>query len=116
MLLCLAVAFSVYVAWAADIAFVSPGEGATVTGPVRLELSLAESLGNAKVNYYLDLPSPPEVPKEWEKYVIGGSNMRPFALVWDASLVPEGRHSITAKAYLDGDKEASATVTVFVQK
>ena len=100
---------------AAEIAFTSPLESATVANQVRLEVALDPALGPGTVNYYLDLPSPPTVPKDWEKYVIGGSNFPPYSILWNATGTSEGRHTITAVAALKDDKQVTATVTVAVQ-
>ena len=98
------------------IQFLYPRDGDTIAGKTRLQVDVRDSLGRATVNYYLDLPSAPEVPEEWELYVLGGSNFRPFRLLWDTTRVEEGRHTLTAVARLESGEEFSSTVSVFVQK
>lgn len=99
----------------AEMTFVAPQEGAVVAGQTRLEVALDEALGDATVNYYLDLPSPPQVPEDWQNYVIGGSNFRPFSLTWNVGSATEGRHTLTAVATLADNKQVAKTVTVVVQ-
>jgi len=98
------------------LSFVSPQEGNTVAGLVRLETRLPDDLGQGTLNYYLDLPDVSEVPENWQDYVLGGSNARPFFLVWDSADVSEGRHSLTAVCTLDTGEVLRTTITVFVQK
>ena len=100
---------------APEIAFTSPLESSTVANQVRLEVAIDPALGQGTVNYYLDLPSPPTVPKDWEKYIIGGSNFSPYSILWNATETSEGRHTITAVAALKDGKQVTATVTVAVQ-
>jgi len=98
------------------LSFRFPLDGTTVAGSLRIETYLPDRFGPATTCYFLDLPDPGEIPEDWHTYVLGGSNFRPFSVLWNAEDAEEGRHTLTAVTTLDSGEVFRASITVFVQK
>jgi fibronectin type 3 domain-containing protein len=64
-----------------------PAEGATVSGNVTINADASDDVGVSKVEFYDN------------GVLISSDTSAPYSAVWDSTKVPNGTHTITAKAY-----------------
>ncbi|MCY1020059.1 Ig-like domain-containing protein [Pyxidicoccus sp. MSG2] len=85
------------------LAFASPAEGATVSGTVRLSVRASDNTAVASVFYEVDGQG------------IGSASVPPFLLGWSSMLVPDGHHTVTARAFdTSGNSSEPVTLTLVV--
>ncbi|WP_158623629.1 Ig-like domain-containing protein [Corallococcus llansteffanensis] len=78
---------------APQVSFLSPAEGAAVSGDVHLTASASDDRGgNVRVEYYYLLP-----PSNYR--LIGGSSTAPYDVTWSARYFTNGSWALYVKAY-----------------
>lgn len=85
------------------VSFTAPGEGATVSGAVVVELQASDDFGVARVQLLAD-----GAP-------VSEASAPPYSFTWDASQVAAGSHTLTAKATDSAGNEGTATRAVTVE-
>jgi subtilisin family serine protease len=84
------------------VSFTAPDSGAAVHGTVALQVSASDNHAVARVELYEGAT------------LIGIDTTAPYSVSWDTSLVSEGNHALTAKAYDAAGNLGSAYATLRV--
>src|SRR5436309_3106632 len=85
------------------VALMSPSDGDTVSGTITVKASAADAVGVAAVQFLVD------------GVVIGDDMATPYEATWDTRTVPDGTHTLTARARDEaGNSAISAPVRVTV--
>lgn len=88
---------------APTVGITSPTGGSRVSGVVPVDLTYADNVGVARVEFHVD------------GVKIATDDASPFAFAWDTVAHPDGTHTLTAKAYdAAGNMGTSAVVSVTV--
>lgn len=85
-----------------QLAFETPSDGATVTGAVTIVIAASDNVGVTDVDLAVD------------GVAIGSVTMAPFQIVWDASTVADGMHTLTAVGRDAAGNTATATASITV--
>ena len=85
-----------------QLAFETPSDGATVTGAVTIVIAASDNVGVTDVDLAVD------------GVAIGSVTMAPFQIVWDASTVVDGMHTLTAVGRDAAGNTATATASITV--
>lgn len=90
---------------APTVSFISPGDGATVSGPTTIEAEAADDVQVEKVDLWVD------------GALTATDLAAPYVFAWNAGSVAPGTHSLQLRAYdIDGRRAtASQTVTVLAE-
>jgi subtilisin family serine protease len=84
-----------------QVVLTAPAEGATVTGSVTLTASASDNFGVAAMDFFVG------------QTLIGTATQAPFSVSWNSRSVPNGGHTLTARARdLAGNAVSSPPVTV----
>jgi hypothetical protein len=87
------------------ISVITPLANATVSGSVAIRAQAADLVGVTRVRFLVD-----------GKYLPTVATTTPYRIVWDSKTVPDGVHTISAKARdANGNIGTSASITVRVQ-
>ena len=84
-----------------SIAITSPGQGATVTGTINVEVSASDNVGVVKSQLFVD------------NILVASSSTAPFTLKWNTRKLKAGQHVLKSKAYdAAGNTGTSESITV----
>jgi len=86
---------------APSVGFVSP-INATVSGITTLQTQASDNVGVSHVDYYVD------------GTLVNSSSVAPYSYSWNTTSVPNGSHSLVAKAYDAAGNVGSATMAIMV--
>lgn len=84
------------------VSIISPASGATVSGNITISADASDNFGIDKVEFYLD------------STLIDSDASNPYTVSWHSALVPNGAHTVKAKAYDGSGNLNTATVDITV--
>jgi subtilisin family serine protease len=80
-------------------AVTSPASGAAVSGTIPISANASDANGVARVVFYAG------------STVVGTDTTSPYSVAWDTTRVPDGAHSLTARAYDHAGNHGSSAAT-----
>ncbi len=83
------------------VSLTSPSDGASLNGIITLNADASDNIGVTKVEYYYNGSN-----------LIASSANAPYTVNWDTRYIPNGNHTLTARAYDAVNSSDSAIITV----
>jgi hypothetical protein len=85
------------------VSITTPAARSTVNGTISIQASASDANGISKVEFFVD------------GALKGQDSSAPYAFTWDSRTVPDGSHSLSAKAYDGAGNSSQASISVSVK-
>lgn len=83
-----------------SVQLTAPSDGATVSGSVALDATASDDTAVSKVDFLID------------GALVGSDGAAPYEVMWSSATVPDGTHTVTARAVDASGNNATATRTI----